>query len=305
MRRMKMIRWCYCIVFCAWMQTQVFAQEIKVSGGFLSDSVRVGESVGYYLSAAYPKKLTVLFPDSTFAFLPFEFGRKNLSPTHTENGISHDSVVYYLSTFEIDKIQYLSLPVFVTAARDCTAYTPQRDSIFLAEMVLTPPSDSTQAQNLPLKTSTTYQQVFSQFNYILLAVAAGLFILLSVVIWLIFGKRIVKYFKLKKLQKNHLKFLQSFSEHFQQLNTIFSPEKTEAAISLWKKYLEQLEQKPYTKLTTRETLQMEPNETLGINLTIIDRAIYGNQTSVHEPLLELRKFAEERFIKKLEEIKHG
>lgn len=305
MRRVKMIRWFFCIAWCICMQATVFAQEIKVAGGFLKDSVRVGESVGYYLSAAYPQKLTVLFPDSTFTFLPFEFGKKELSPTHTENGISHDSVVYYLSTFEIDKIQYLSLPVFVTAARDCTAYTPLRDSIFLAEMVLTPPSDSTQAQNLPLKTSTTYQQVFSQFNYIMLVAAVGLFIIFSVVIWIVFGKRIAKYFKLKKLQKSHLKFLQTYSEHFQQLNTIFSAEKTEAVMSLWKKYLEQLEQKPYTKLTTRETLQMEPNETLGINLKIIDRAIYGNQTSVHEPLMELRKFAEERFIKKLEEVKHG
>src|SRR5688500_16042359 len=73
------------------------AQDVKVSGGFLKDSVQIGEPVAYFLSAAYPQALTVLFPDSTFSFAPFEFNRKRLSPTYTVGGVSHDSVVYYLS----------------------------------------------------------------------------------------------------------------------------------------------------------------------------------------------------------------
>src|SRR5687768_12536023 len=100
------------LLFFLGQATTADAQDIKVSGGFLKDSVQIGEPVAYFLSATYPQSLTVLFPDSTFSFKPFEYNRKRLSPTHTVGGVSHDSVVYYLSTFEVDKIQYLNLPVF-------------------------------------------------------------------------------------------------------------------------------------------------------------------------------------------------
>lgn len=297
---------CFCIIICYFFNpVTVQAQEIQVSGGFLKDSVQIGEPVGYYLTAAYPQALTVLFPDSTYSFVPFEFERKKISPTYTSGGISRDSVVYLLSTFEIDKVQYLSLPVFVTTARDCTVYTPIVDSIYLVELVTTLPPDTVSAQHLPLKTNTLYEKVFSQFNFIILIISIGVLLVSAVIVWIVFGNRIQKYFKLRRLQKSHSKFIQVFTDQFQQLSTLFSSEKAEAAISLWKKYLEQLEQRPYTKLTTRETIEMEPNEKLGINLKMIDRAIYGNQTSVNEPLEELKRFAEERFLKKLEEVKNG
>jgi hypothetical protein len=285
-------------------QATAQVQDVQVTGGFMKDSVQIGEPVEYFLAAAYPQALTVLFPDSTFSFAPFEFTGKKLFPTHTVNGVSHDSVVYYLSTFEVDKIQYLNLPVFAVSARDSTSYTSQRDSVFLIELVPNPP-DTLNAQNLPLKTNTAYIRVFTQFNYIILAIVIGVLVIAAIVGWIVFGRRIIKYFKLKKLKKSHLKFLQTFSDQFQQVQTLFSREKAEAAISVWKKYLEQLEHKPYTKLTTRETVEMESNEKLGANLKMIDHAIYGNQTSVMEPLEELKKFAEERFLKKLEEIKNG
>src|SRR5688572_31149106 len=161
-------------------------QEIRVSGGFVKDSVQIGESVGYYLAVAYPKSLTVLFPDSTYNFAPFEFNKKKFSPTFTSNGISHDSVVYYLSTFEVDSVQFLNLPVFVASARDCTAYNPLRDSIFLIEAVTNAP-DSVEAKNLELKTNTIYERVFSQFNYIILLITGGVLVVLAITGWGVFG----------------------------------------------------------------------------------------------------------------------
>ncbi|MDH4296632.1 MAG: hypothetical protein OEV74_10155, partial [Cyclobacteriaceae bacterium] len=80
---------------------------------------------------------------------------------------------------------------------------------------------------------------------------------------------------------------------------------TENALSQWKKYMEQLEARPYTKLTTRETLQLEKNESLGHNLHVIDGAIYGHNTTVIESLEHLKAFADQRFSQKLEEVKHG
>ena len=85
----------------------------------------------------------------------------------------------------------------------------------------------------------------------------------------------------------------------------FSPTHTEHALAHWKKYMEQLESMPYTKLTSRETTQLENNEGLGRNLHSIDGAIYGHNTTVLEPLENLRQYADRRFAKKLEEVKHG
>ncbi len=105
--------------------------------------------------------------------------------------------------------------------------------------------------------------------------------------------------------KAHQKFLEVYNRQVENIKTAFSPDTTERALSQWKKYMEQLEARPYTKLTTRETTQMENNELLGRTLHAIDGAIYGHSTSVIESLENLKSFADQRFTKKLEEVKHG
>ncbi|MBA4055440.1 MAG: hypothetical protein C0490_12060, partial [Marivirga sp.] len=105
--------------------------------------------------------------------------------------------------------------------------------------------------------------------------------------------------------KAHQAFLESYSSQVENIKAAFSSISTEGALSLWKKYMEQLEARPYTKLTTRETMKMENNESLGKNLHAIDRAIYGHNIQVVESLENLKKFADQRFVQKLEEVKHG
>jgi hypothetical protein len=107
------------------------------------------------------------------------------------------------------------------------------------------------------------------------------------------------------MRKAHQKFLEAYNGHVEAVKTAFSAITTESALSQWKKYMEQLEARPYTKLTTRETLRMEKNELLGKNLHAIDGAIYGHDTRVIESLEGLKIFADQRFAKKLEEVKHG
>src|SRR5919108_3504153 len=81
------------------------AQDVTVRGGFFLDSLSIGDETGFYLSATYPSNLNIIFPDSTFNYSPFEFKRKHYFPTHTAEGKSYDSVIYYLSTFEVEKVQ--------------------------------------------------------------------------------------------------------------------------------------------------------------------------------------------------------
>jgi hypothetical protein len=107
------------------------------------------------------------------------------------------------------------------------------------------------------------------------------------------------------MQKKHTQFMQAFSNIINQLNTSFSRVATEAALVVWKGYMEHLESRPYTKLTTRETLMLEKDETLARNLRAVDTAIYGHHTRVLESLGPLKDIAHQRYQKKLQEVKHG
>jgi hypothetical protein len=279
-------------------------QEVSVKSGFFMDSLRVGDETGYYLSASYPSDRNILFPDSTFSFAPFEYDRRKYFPTRTVAGTSYDSVIYYLSTFEIDRVQSLQLPVFQLNPMDCTVYLSPRDTILLTSLVPDLP-DSLTAQNIPLKTNTAYQRVLFLFNSPLLVIVVTALVVTTIVVWLAFGKRIRRRFRIRRMERAHSKFLESYGQHVDIIKQAFSSVSTENALALWKKYMEQLEARPYTKLTTRETLKLEKNDALGKNLHAVDRAIYGHNTSVMQPLENLRSFADERFMKKLEEIKNG
>lgn len=302
-RRLKKIVFLF-VLICG-TQPHLLAQPIQVMGGFMKDSIRLGDPIDYYLVSRYRSSDNVLFPDSTYRFEPFEFQRKKYFPTQTRNGESYDSVLYQLLTFDIGEVQYLSLPVFIVHAGDCTRYSPPPDSVFLISMVQGPVPDTVSTQNLPLKANTLYQAVSFLFNYPILLISAGALILTAIIVWLMFGKRIKRYFRLKKLQKNHSKFIESFTSIMEHLKTQFTVDKAETAVSLWKKYLEQLEQKPYTKLTTRETILQEHDESLGKSLHLLDKAIYGNYSAVLNPLEHLQRVAHDRFTKKMEEMKHG
>lgn len=280
------------------------AQEIKVNGGFLSDSLQIGEQTAFYLSAHYSSELNVLFPDTTFAFTPFEFQKRNFFPTQTEDGVSVDSVVYYLTTFEVDRIQYLDLPVFLVQPQDCTVVQSPRDSVLITQLVAQVP-DSLSAEKLPLKMNTAYQEVPLQLNFWIAIIILAVIIVAAVIAWIFFGKKINAWFMARKLKRKHSKFLEAYNAIVGQLRSGFSSIATESALSTWKKYMEQLESRPYTKLTTRETLHLVNDEALAKTLSNVDRAIYGHNTTVIDSLETLKSIADQRFTKKLEEVTNG
>ena len=281
------------------------AQDVKVSAGFVKDSVQIGEPVGYYLTASYPQSLNVLFPDSTFNFAPFEFNGKIYTPTTTANGISYDSVVYYLSTFEIDSIQYLNLPVFVATTRDCTAFAGVKDSIALIEAIKDTP-DSVETQKLDLKTSTLYEKVFTQFNYIILLIIGGVLVIGGIVAWAFFGKKIIHYFKIRELRKKYNKFAEEFATQLNQLTEAFSPELAEQTVLTWKKYMEGLSKIPYTKYTTPEIRKAFTDNAVGLSLASIDRMTYGGiRPDSFDSFQQLKSEAEISFQKKIAESEEG
>lgn len=284
----------------------VFSQDttVVVRSGFLSDSLKIGERVAFFLSAKYPSKETVLFPDSTFAFNTFEYDSKVFFPTETKDGISRDSAIYYLTTFEIDREQHLSLPVFVVHGRDCTAVTSRADTVLITQFVAEVP-DSLPTPALPLKENTEYEPVSFDFNTVLLIGLLTVLLAAGLVAWALFGKKMTRYFVTKKLQKSHLRFLDQFNAYITRLKGGHSSVQTELALVTWKQYMEQLESKPYTKLTTKETQRLIKEPSLTQDLGRIDRAIYGHETAVVDSLENLKRFADQQFHQKLKEVQHG
>ena len=280
-------------------------QEVKVRGEFVADSVKIGEQIPFSLTATYPKNLTVIFPDSTYTLSPFEFQKKLFFTTQTTNGLSYDSVVYLLATYEIDSIQHLRLPVFVVNKKDCTSIFSNLDEVILTQLVKNIP-DTVAAKDLPLKTNTDYRSVRWLFNYPIALVVSGVLLILTVAGFLIFGKRVRKYFLLKKLNRNHEKFIGKFNDMISGLQSDFSAMKVETALVLWKYYMENLVETPFSKLTSKEILAKEKNEQLGTALHTIDRVVYGGVPSPSEQSFEsLRLYCEQQFQSNLEQIKNG
>ncbi len=285
--------------------SSLHAQEIKVQAKFSGDSVKIGKPIEFYLSAHYPENLNLLFPDSTFSFAPFELQKKIYFPTKTKNGISKDSVIYMLATYEVDSIQMLKLPVFVVNPMDCTQVFSNTDSVLFQNMVKAIP-DSLTTEKLPLKVNTNYLGVRWQLNYILFAIGGGILLIALILIWIFFGKRIRKYFRLKRMVRSYEAFRIKFESSVEKLDRDFSPKSVEASLVIWKNYLETLLSKPYTKYTSKEIRAMENSEELGYALSEIDRMIYGNtKGNVHAPFAGLKAYVRQEFEKKKEEVAHG
>lgn len=271
-------------------------------GRFLGDSIRVGEEAVYVLGATYPERVDILFPDSTVNTFPFEYARREYFPTTTRNGVSRDSVVYYYRTFEPDSVQTLSLPVYVVSENDCTAVYARADSLILKRVLALP--DTVRLDAVALRETVAFERIQTAFGWVLAAIVAGILMLLAVGVYAVFGKSIRRHYRLKRLRNNFARFVESYSSHLSRLRESASPDVAETTVSLWKKYLERLELMPYTKLTTKETIQLLRDDSIRKSLQSIDRSIYGSQAVDVTPFEGLMDFARNKYQKKMEEAMH-
>lgn len=275
--------------------------QVQVRSRFLADSLKIGEKVPFSVTAKYPRQLNILYPDSAYSFNPFEFESKLYFPTRTTDSLSYDSVVYYITSYEIDSIQMFRMPVYVLHGSDCTTVFGTADSIFLKQYVSHVP-DSVSTQQLPLKTNTDYLNVSWLLNYPIIGyVVAGLTVI-CVVVWLVFGKRIRRYYRLKRLDKDHVTFLHNFADALQRVQSEFTQMNAEKALVIWKRYMERLEDRPYTKYSTKEIVQMLDEGGLSNALRTIDRMVYGGVGSNPEAFNELREVSRSHYTEKIRKV---
>ena len=282
--------------------TALSAQEISPQGKFLEDSVKIGMSIPYTLSIKYPTRMDVVFPDSLFDYSPFELEDKTYFPTKSDSTHSYDSAIYYLSTFEIDTIQFLQLPVYFVSGTDSIPVYADKDSVFLVELIPVLPD------SIQLKENTSYFNVPTQFNYPYLLVGLGIFIIIIIIVLIVFGGRIKKFFQIRRMKKRHHKFLDKYDQLVALINENSSALDKEHAAFVWKKYVEKLEKYPITKLTTKEiTGLLNPSDEVIEALQNIDRAIYSgkNDRSLTSSFDAMRNSAIDRYNQKTAAIKQN
>lgn len=284
----------------------LLAQELKPQGAFEADTLKVGEPITYTLSFRYPKNLEVVFPGEDDSYAPFEYLDRTFAPTASDSLYSYDSVAYELTTFELDSIQSLALPVYVVNTdregnADSTAIYAAIDSVMLARVIKELPD------SVDLKVNQAYRDVPLEFNYPYLLVGIGAFLLLAVLVYVLFGKKIRKQWQLYQLKKGQKAFQEQYSKALDALRKSPNKRRSEATLIVWKQYMERLDRLPYTKLTTKEIVSLQGGEAVQNDLRAIDRSIYGKSSNgeLIRHFEHLEKHTNKRFTQKIEEIKNA
>lgn len=282
------------------------AQSLKPDGSFSADTLKVGEPVSYTLTFRYPRELEVVFPDEEANYTPFEYLDRQFFPTRSDSLFSYDSVIYEIATFELDSVQPLTLPVYVVATdengeADSAAIYANIDSIYLQPVIEQLPD------SVALKENTNPREIPLQFNYPYLLVGIGIFIVVLVLLYVLFGSQLRRQWRLRQLRRADRQFAERFAEAMVRLKTDPSQQHSEQTLVVWKEYMERLDRAPYTKMTTREIARLPAGEPLRDDLRAIDRSVYGKTRNgeLISHFEELRQYTHRRFEQRIEEIKHG
>jgi hypothetical protein len=273
----------------------------KPKGDFAEKVTKIGQPVKYSLSFHHPKNMELFFPDSSYSFTPFEFISKKYFPTKTHDSTSLDSVVYTLRTFEIKEELELSLPVFVIEQGDTLRIYSTHDKITIKQFLTTIPD------TLVFMSDAKYKTVMKRFNYPYFFAFATLFIISLILFYFIFGKAVLRNYRLYKMHRNHIQFLQNFDKLMKEMVVTPNLSAIEKVLGEWKNYLTKLEQKPINTFTTKEIISLFNKEDLKEKLQEVDRSIYsGSITGNPAKALEvLKKFSNKRYKKRRKELRNA
>lgn len=275
------------------------AQSVQINGYFTQDSARLGERVGFVLKARYPETTQLLFPDSTYDFSPLVLLEKKTFLSHTTEGVTTDSAVYYVSNFALDPSVFLSLPVYELNRYDSVTYFSDE-----AELKLKLTLDSIPEQ-LVFRDNNVYQPLEKNFNWLLAALITGGVIVLLGGFALLFAKRIKAIFK---RNREKLRWVQ-FERKFKKLSTLLAQtpalELADEVVGLWKGYMESITKLPFQEWTSSEISEALEDKEIFKALRAIDMIIYaGKEAKSEESTNYLLEVARKKYQEKLNHIRN-
>ena len=285
------------ILFIGW-SFSAAAQNVQVHGYFTQDSARLGERVGFVLKASYPETTQLLFPDSTFDFSPLVLLEKQTFISQTNEGVTLDSTIYYISNFSLEPSIYLSLPVYELSRYDSITHFSNE-----AELKLKLTLDSIPEQPI-FQDNNVYQPLERNFNWLLAALIAGGAIVLLGGLALLFAKRIKGIFQKNREKLRWIQFERKFKKLADLLAHNPALELADEIIGLWKGYLETITNLPFQEWTSSEISEALDDQEVFKALRAIDMIIYaGKEAKTEETTNYLLEVARTKYQEKLTQIR--
>ena len=257
--------------------SKLFSQEINYQIYFLEKDIKIGDSIKLVSIINYPKEIELIQPDSSFKFFPFSFVKKENFESKLNERIISDSSLYILRSFEIDSIQAIRLNSFILNGKDCLEISSNYDTVYFNSLV-----NNTDQK---VKKNMSFNEILSIINTYKLLLYSIVFICLILAVYLLFRKKIIAYFRKRKVLKSHALFNKEFEKIKKQFKANADKNNLEKIILIWKRYIEKLTSIPYSSMTTKEIIDFFDNENLIKSLKYIDEMIYSDK------LIEMDKFS--------------
>jgi len=246
---------------------------------FLADSLALGKIVPIELRVIHPKEVSVIFPNHTANFRPFELVDFQAQPTIFTGNMVTDVAVYQVKSFDISDQQYLKLRFGSITGTDTNwQHTVDSDTIYFA-------------RNLPAEFEDLEFKRFEELSALeearsyrgLLAILTAVILILALLL-LILRRPIQRYLAVRSHSlewqgiKRQLKKLAQVQDQ-----RIFFP----AINKLWKAYLDPDNKMALLSLTTTELrteisklkyLTMEHQQNLIKTAVAADQVIYAGHS---------------------------
>ena len=281
-------------VVAASSHAQGFTSHIHLS----TDSIKLGEPIEVKVSIHYPIGRQLLFPDSLTNFESFTFLNKVAHPTKSNDTISIDSATYTLTSFELASPQYLKTPIFLITKNDTIIIETDSVAVYIQEIIKGIP------EKIELKKNTAAIDLKQEINYPLFVIIGLVLVVVVLILFLIFGGKVVRRIQIGRIEKAHHKFKEQFIKDVQRVET--NPELAESLIRFWKRHLTTISKTPYSSYSTSEIYALTKNEQLKQDLRLFDQLIYSTtkKGTVLEAKDSLLKFAGETVENRIKQIKH-
>ena len=286
------------LTFFFFINFDLIGQEIKIKGNFIEDSIQVGNVVSYNLKVTYPNNIEVLLPDSNYNYGPFEYIDKLYLSTVNDSIFNYDEATYKFTSFNLDSIQFLKLPVFIINSGDSLVMNSNTDSIFLMQFI------GKLSDSLNVKSNTKFSFVNLAIDYPLITKLTSFLFLFLITFYLLFRKKIKRYFKIRITKKEYNRFINKIEKLNIEIAENYKLERIELFLLLWKRYNERVSKYPYSSLTTNELIHLGIVNDIKTNLNSFDNTIYGNKkmNDFNKNFIKLKDHSTKIFNNKLKEI---
>lgn len=250
--------------------------NVIVDGYFNKDSIKLGEPVQYILKATYPAEDLIIYPDSNADFSPLEYSSKTYGRTTCNDSTCTDSAIYTLKAFELDKVQHLSLPVYIINGSDSTLRHADTSAIHLQFTIKELPDSLAFRYSLNLAD----MEEVTNYQHAIAWTVGG--VIISVLLIILLYKPLRSLIQKSRDQKKYKQFVRTLQPLVEQADSAADVDKFAQG---WKNFMEYIEQKPVSSMTTREIYRLYKDEELKKLLQQVDGMMYKSSGAVDRTAL--------------------